>query len=215
MKRLVAGLSLAFIAFSGHGMATAQTAGITFTDEPTTFTTGLDGTRGWEFTVLQSVFVTSLGLYDHGGDGFGASHQIGLWGAGSALFASLVMPQGSAGFLGADSFRYLVLGAPVFLAPGTYRIGAHYAEASPDVIAQSAGPVGATGYITYDGPRLFRNGFDDPLEVSAVTGGAFGPNFIFETELVQVPEPFSAVLLGTGLLGLAVIRSRRRNDSNA
>jgi hypothetical protein len=215
MKRLVAALALALFAIGGPVSATAQTPAVTFTETPNTFTTALDGTRGWEFTVVQSVFVTALGLFDDGGDGFGASHEIGLWGAGSALFASMVMPAGTVGFLGADSFRYLALGAPVLLNPGTYRIGAFYATNSPDVIAWNAGPEGASGYITYDGPRLFRGGFNDPLEISAVTGGAFGPNFLFDPVRVQVPEPLSAVLLGTGLLGLAAIRSRRRGSTSA
>jgi hypothetical protein len=198
------------------GSADAQTAGVSFGAEPDAFTTGLDGTRGWQFSVTEAIFVTALGVWDPGANGFAESHQVGLWDATSALLASLVMPAGTVGALGADNFRYMSLDSPLLLNPGTFRIGAFYVEGSGDQVAQNAAPIGAPGFVVYEGARLLRGGFGDPTEVSAVPQGAFGGNFLFEpADRVAVPEPVSLLLLATGLLGVGGIRSRRRNSTSA
>jgi hypothetical protein len=208
MKRLLGAVVFAVVAALP---ASAQTPGITFGAAPSTFTAGIDATRGWQFSVTEAIFVTALGVYDAGGNGLSESHQVGLWDAGSALMASLVVPQGTGGSLGPDNFRYMMLGGGVLLNPGVFRIGAYYSDGSGDVIAQSAMPLGAPGFVEYEGARLLRGAFGDPTEVSQVAGGAFGPNFLFDPAASQVvPEPISVILLGTGLLGLGVMRTRRR-----
>jgi hypothetical protein len=202
-------------AFAAGPMA-AQTPGVSFGAEPGTFTTGLDGTRGWQFSVIEAIYITALGVYDHGGDGLAEARQVGLWDAGSALLASLNMPAGVVGSLGADNFRYMMLETPLLLNPGIFRIGAFYLAGAADVVAQNAAPFGAPGFVVYEGARLLRDGFGDPTEISAVVGGAFGPNFLFESADAQVvPEPVTMILMGTGLAGIGVAGRRRRRALDA
>ncbi|MCU0635623.1 MAG: PEP-CTERM sorting domain-containing protein [Gemmatimonadaceae bacterium] len=188
-------------------VAGSQTPGITFGATPTTFTPGLSATRGWEFTLSQSIDVTALGLFDEGGNGLVNSHQIGLWSSSSVLLASTTIGSGTSGTLGLNSFRYVNVG-PVRLNAGTFRIGAFYSDGDGDVIAQNASPIGAAGVVSYVGPRLNGGGFGDPTSPSQVSGGAFGPNFLFRPVTV-VPEPSSVALLVTGG-GALLLFARRR-----
>lgn len=185
----------------------AQTPAITFGQTPSTFVPGLTGTRGWQFTLFQSIEVTSLGLFDHQADGFVDRHQVGLWSASSTLLASVLMPAGTSATLGADSFRYEGLASALLLGPGTYRIGAFYLDGSADEIAQSADPQSVAGVLQYDGPRLASGAFADPVQVSAVVGGAFGPNFLYRT-VSTVPEPGALGLLVSSLVPLALVARR-------
>lgn len=190
-------------------LAVAQTPGITFGSAPTTFTSGLNATRGWEFTVSQAIDVVSLGLYDNGGDGLANSHQIGLWSSSSTLLASTTIAAGTSATLGFDNFRYVTLGSAVRLNPGTFRIGALYQVSDADDIAQNANPIGAAGFVSYVGARLSNSGFGDPTTPSLAAGGAFGPNFQFRAATTVVPEPSSVALLLTGAGVLAVVARRR------
>ena len=205
--RLVRSISL-IASLAIVGPVAAQTAGITFGATPSAFNSGNFATRGWEFGVSQSIQVTALGLYDEGGNGFSNSHQIGLWNSSSTLLASMVMPTGTTAILGADSFRYQNLLSSVVLGAGTYRIGALFDVNDLDFIAFNAAPNGAAGFVTYIGPRLSSAGFLDPTSVSIISGGAFGPNFLFTTTSV-VPEPSSLALIGLGLGVLAFARRSR------
>jgi hypothetical protein len=191
-------------------LASAQTPGITFGAPPTTFVSGLNATRGWEFTVSQAIDVLSLGLYDAGGDGLVNSHQLGLWSSSSTLLASTTIAAGTSAALGFDSFRYVTLASSVRLNPGTFRIGARYAVSDGDEIAQNANPIGAPGFVSYVGARLSGPGFGDPTTPSAVVGGAFGPNFQFRAATTVVPEPSSVLLLLTGA-GVVALVGRRRS----
>jgi hypothetical protein len=209
MKRVLGILLLTSIA---SAPLAAETPGISFGAEGSEFMSGLDGTRGFEFNVLAPIWVTGLGVFDYNGLGFADTRQVGLWSAGSDLLASLVIPSGASAPMGADLFRYVMLGSAVLLNAGTYRIGAFYAAGSDDLIGQDKDPSGAAGYVEYGRSMLLRDDFGDPTEISLVVGGAFGPNFLFEAaDAHVVPEPMTMLLLGTGLAGLGAARRRRRS----
>ena len=197
-------LTATLVVPAAHG----DTIAVTFSSTPTSFRPNGDQTRGWEFSTSMPINVTALGLWDFNGDGFANAHQVGIWNTSSVLLTSLTLASGtSAPLIGPDSFRFEMLGTPLFLAAGTYRIGAAYIVGDADFVAFQAGPVGAQG-ITYIGSRLNDGGFGDPNLPSAATGGAFGPNFLFTFTPAPVSEPSNFLLLSTGMFGL-VVRTRR------
>lgn len=210
LRRLLA-LSSA-LAFATTTPLTAQTQGVTFTVTPQTFTSALNESRGWQFTLLQNVFVTSVGVFDAGADGLNRTRSVGIWStAGVAPLTSVVAPAGVGGTLGTDNFRYFSLAMPFFLGVGTYNIGADYIVDDTDAIAFETAPTGAAGFVVYNGPRLSSvGGFANPTSVSAVKGGAFGPNFQFSAAgATVVPEPSVAVLFAAGLFALGIAARRR------
>src|SRR5688572_21488169 len=39
----------------------------------------VEGTKGWWFSLDSDISISHLGIFDGGGDGLAASHQVGLW----------------------------------------------------------------------------------------------------------------------------------------
>lgn len=184
-------------------LLSAASIAVTFGAPPSVLTSGLDATRGWEFSVTSSIIVTQMGLWDENADGLNSEHVIGIFSLTSTLLASAVVPKGVAAALqSVDGFRFVTLGSPLNLTPGTYRIGAHYLVNDGDKLAYLASPNTAVP-VRYVGPRLSGIGFQDPTQISAAAGGAFGPNFIFvPSDTVPEGSPASFVTLGLGILGL-------------
>jgi len=163
-------------------------------------------TIGWDFTTTRPIYVTALGYYDYAADGFGASHDVGIFNLSGSLLVSATVAAGTAetnvvGTTPYGAFRYHDLSANYLLLPGTYRIGGVGADNDP---AQNS-PVNLTtaagitlgdsyyafgaGSLTY--PNLFASGPSEPFS---------GPNLLF------IPEPSVVALLG--LTGMMLVRRR-------
>lgn len=105
---------------------------------------------GARFTVQAGHVVTvrGLGFFDEGANGLAAAAQVGLWTDAGALLGSVTVPTGTAAPM-INNIRYQMLGTPVVLNPGTYRVaGLHTSGGNPYM--WTTAPVGTTG-ITPNG----------------------------------------------------------------
>jgi len=141
-----------------------------------------NATIGWSFSLSNNVTVSSLGLYDSGGNGLANAHAVAIWTSGGTLVTSTTIPNGTgATLLGA--YRYVAV-PPVVLNSGqSYVIGALYPTQSGDnIIFNSA--------QTYAAPIAFGQSRQTPLNLTGTdpltfpslnpgnAEGFFGPNFL-------------------------------------
>jgi len=195
---------------------------------PGTFVPGATGYTvvGWSFTPTTDLYLTRLGVYDADRDRLHSEqHQVGIWstGTGSTLLASVsidetLMNQPETSPNGV-LFHFANVASPVMLRAGqTYVVGATlYAG---DVTAGTPGdfdafaafnngesPIFFNPYLTYLGNAYAINGSNQLVLPSStfITDYTIGANI----DVTPTPIPAAAWLLGSGLLGLAGVRSRK------
>src|SRR5207245_3210203 len=133
--------------------------------DPTSGSTGLVSgsgglTLGWEFQVTASdgIVVDGLGFWDHQSDGllFGQTFPVGLWDASTGTLlrnsvitsASTLLPS-----LDPDGSWRVNSVSPLYLAPGSYRVGALMPDSGANQIVafgatvQSAAEVSLVSYL--------------------------------------------------------------------
>jgi hypothetical protein len=167
-------------------------------------------TLGWAFSVLNTITLDGLGVWDAGANGLGVqSVQIGLWEYSSGtLLASATASDASTRTASAsingewlfEDIERLTLG------PGLYAIGMVFQSGAPTA------QVGAT-YTTISDVQFnvglqapTTNGLDFPRWTFSTP--VFGPNM----RLATVPEPHSLGLLAIGLVGLVASGRRHRRS---
>lgn len=149
--------------------------------------------------------ISSLGFYDHGGDGLAASYQLGLWDSSQNLIATATVTPSSP-LIG--DFRYAPI-TPVtigsFALPQSFTIGALLPPVMNDVWLDGIIPVLGVGY-TGAGTGRFEvsNSLIYPtnLDSSAYYVVNAGP-------AVVIPEPGTLAMSCVGLLGVLRIRRRK------
>lgn len=163
-------------------------------------------TFGWGFTVLNSITVDGLGVWDAGSDGIGASLPTGLWTSGGTLLASATLsdadtPVASASSDGRWLFETI---APITLSPGNYLIGAVFFSILPP--AQVGAPFVTSPDISGISGKVNPGGTDSGFQAPTDNFGGpiFGPTLRQVT--AAVPEPASLALFAIGGLGLAARR---------
>ena len=169
-------------------------------------------TYGWEFALTTGRFVQGLGLWDQGTVGIG-THDIALWNAagGNPLFQTTLNNSNADYVLPGDqgAFRFEVLSDPLFLAAGTYVVGAFYENGSPDLLRANTNIVAADG-VLFQGARVTSgsslNGIDFPGGAFPLQNGYFGPNLLIS----DVPEPGSLLLCLVGLGGCLIHHQCRK-----
>jgi hypothetical protein len=211
-KLAIIGVVVAFAGLMTAGLACADPA-VTFSDLTSTTTINSQITAGWDFTVSGgSISVTNLGVFDSGQTGLIDSHQVGIWNSSGTLLVSGTVPAGTAGTL-VNQFFYVSVPTTV-LGPGTYDIGAlynAYPSSTDDYLADASNFQTAAG-ITFNWAEYTpAPSLSDPNSIPATFfyNGIFGPNFEFSAA-TAVPEPCTMLLIGSGLVGLAVSRKKFR-----
>jgi hypothetical protein len=172
----------------------------------TSFFAGEDATAGYVFILSTPIFVTSLGLFDEGGNGLNAFYNVFIVTSnGIQQMATAVIPAGTGTTL-INGFRYVSI-APVLVPAGTYKIFTFYTDSPSDPIIAEAAITSASG-VSYDGSTS-DVGFTFPTgNFFGLPNGYFGPNFQFTTA-VPTPDSGSTVsLLSFALLGLAALRRK-------
>ena len=193
----------------------AFTSGGSVATQPPSFT----GTKGWAFlnySLINYMAVTQLGVFDYGGDGLVNSHAVGIWAANGTLLASTTIPAGTIAPL-VDGYRYMPI-TPVLIPPGAFPIrspftalvAAAYAagDADDQVTPYLGGYVSPVFVSSYDGSPSngfygLGTGLPFPGQHFGAPEGEYAPallevNFQFQV----VPEPAVPLLLAPGLLYL-------------
>ena len=163
-------------------------------------------TLGWQFTVSQTIAVTSLGVFDSSQDGLAASHDVGIWNSAGSLMGSTTVAAGTADPL-VNQFRYSAVSFT--LTPGTYEIGALWLDgADPNTFPGDVVTLTTAPAITFNSSSYIGGGtLADPTSTAGTQPAYFGPNFLY----ASTPEPGTLLLLGSGLLGAVGLVRRKRS----
>jgi len=142
-----------------------------------------NATIGWAFTVVSTdITVTSLGLYDSGGNGLADAHAVAIWTSGGTVVTSTLIPSGT-GVTLLGGYRYVAITPVMLSANQSYVIGALYPTQSGDNIIYSS-------IQTFAAPIAFDQSRQTALNTTGaapltfpnlnagLAQGLFGPNFL-------------------------------------
>jgi hypothetical protein len=203
------------------GFASAA-ATVAYNDPTGTGNQTYTGSLGMDFNVISPILITALGAYDSDQNGFNGTITTDIYDrTTSLLVAGLTVSQvGTVGTLIAGD-RFITLGSPIALAAGFQgRVVAYGYGANADKNGNDGLP-GFSGNTTNTGGGL----------ISFVGTGTFGPAGVYPTNpdggpanryaagdfqfqapvVTPVPEPTTLLAVGSALVGLGLMRRRKKN----
>jgi hypothetical protein len=204
MKRALFAILMAGVAVAAAVPAQAATPLLSFTGGRP-----FDGdgpwTLGFDFSVNADTTASGLGVYDAGQDGFATPHAVGLWNSSGTLLASATVGSGNS-LIGL--FRYASISPITLLAGQTYTVGAadvgagdgYWLDATVSTIANA-------NYLSAQ--YIHGSGLQDP-NTTGTLGGYFGANVLLGDAAVPEPATWAMMLVGFGLVGAAMRKSRHR-----
>jgi hypothetical protein len=197
--------------FAFSSLVKADTIALTSVTGGVLATSGSDQLYGWIFTANAPITVTSLGVFDNGGDGLSISHNVGIFNETTeTLLGSTAVPAGTGGTL-LDGFRYESVSPFSLTQGGTYVIVMTMPQGNQDLQTIEATSETTASQITWDNSAFSASSslaFPPTSGNGAFAQGLFGPNFTFASTAVT-PEPSTIALLGTGVLSLVGFARRR------
>ena len=224
MKTLISAQRVLAVIGASLFLASQLTASVVYNNPTGTVgnQTGGPWILGMDFQVNTPGYVTAVGAFDNGTNGFGSiSLQVSIYdvSSGTQVPGTAVSFTGNQGTL-IDSSRFLTLATPVLLAPGTYSIVAANYGATTEVNYNS-GYTSSTS-LTFDtvgGALTMLDGrYDAGSSLAFPTITGFGPptwpNPVFAAgtfDFLIVPEPSTISLAVLGLATGALLAFRRRN----
>jgi hypothetical protein len=163
---------------------------------------------GFRFRVLNSIAITSVGVFDHENDGLVEPHIVRLWTVDGSELMSVTVPAGMTATL-VDRFRYVNITPMTLAAGGEYIIAAsNFGQTSDHYLSHSAVPQNSSRLTLYES----RYAYTPTGELAFPTmpffpaPTHFGANFMF----TPVPEPSSLVVMSVAVAMLFARRSVHR-----
>jgi hypothetical protein len=208
-SRILSVLSLAVVAFGFVGAAHADIVAATPTDSAS-IRQAQPFAVGWEFTVNQTISITSLGAFDVAGDGHPTDQKVRLYDStnDAILATATIASSASAESVGGYNAYFQSI-TPITLTTGKHYIVASDQAVGGDFMVSNAAFGSAINMVQgqatwFDGnlPDSI-SGFDTRV---ANASPYFGANFKYSA----VPEPATAMLLTTGLVALLAYAWRKR-----
>ena len=185
------------------GPAHAQSLAANFTSVTTDYTNG-SWNLGWEFNVLQPIFVNSLAFYDDGMNGLTENHDVGIWDPSGNLLGSATVTNSDplTGFFRTHGVT------PFLLAVGNgYRVAGVSGSENYTWAPNGFSTIPEVQFVqdrwTLSTSLVYPTDSNDGADGAAFFGGNFGTT--------STPEPASLVLMASGLLlAGGVVGWRRR-----
>jgi hypothetical protein len=172
------------------------------------------GSLGMDFDVIHPITVTALGVYDSGQDGIisGPLYVVIFNRDTQKTVTSTLSFTGNQGTL-INGSRFQNLTTPVTLASGDYSIVSWGYSSSDPNGNLGLGGVPSTmntggGLISFVGSARFSAGGTGGVYPTLIDGGPF--NRYYAGTFESVPLPPTVLLLGSGLMGLGLLRFRRK-----
>lgn len=176
---------------------------------------------GFTFSVTEPISVTSLGIFNGGGNGLQASHIVALYQVDSPTTGTLLSSATiSPGDTAIGAFVYTAI-APIILNPGEYQLMTAYVPNNLDAYTHDPTVIAIDPRIVFGQNRTLSGNADSsgnvalglPVFLTAndveihptLDKGWFGPNL----QSVEVPEPATVVTL-LGLSALAFKKKLRK-----
>jgi hypothetical protein len=166
-------------------------------------------TFGWSFSVVNSIKINQLGLWDAGADGLGVSSaQVGLWSTSGSLLANATITDASEQVASASAngewlFENI---SSVLLTPGDYLIGSVFLNPAP--FAQIGATFTTIANITFGGGVRGAENAGLSIPDQSFDRPIFGATM--RSEDSSVPEPTSVALVGLGLAVMSMFRRLTR-----